>query len=97
MVSKEKVPEGKESFEELYTQLETTVAKIEQGGLSLDDSVSLYEEGVNLAQRCQEILRQAEQRIIRLQEKDSADEVESGDVGGEVRPLPLPEDDLLSH
>ena len=55
-------------FEELYSQLEEKVALLEQGGLSLDDSLSAYEEAVKLAQTCQQLLDGAELRITRLKE-----------------------------
>jgi exodeoxyribonuclease VII small subunit len=55
-------------FEELYKQLEEKVALLEQGGLSLDDSLAAYEEAVGLAQQCQEMLDKAELRITRLRE-----------------------------
>ncbi|HEX5139446.1 MAG TPA: exodeoxyribonuclease VII small subunit, partial [Dehalococcoidia bacterium] len=56
------------SFEDLYKQLEEKVSMLEQGGLSLDDSLSTYEEAVGLAQKCQEMLDGAELRITRLRE-----------------------------
>jgi len=59
---------SKQSFEELYRQLEEKVALLEQGGLSLDDSLAAYEEAVALAQRCQQLLEKAELRITRLKE-----------------------------
>ncbi len=55
-------------FEALYRRLEETVAKLEEGGLTLDESLALYEEGMKLARRCQELLRDAELRVSRLQE-----------------------------
>ncbi len=61
-------PRGRPSFEELYQQLEEKVTRLEQGGLSLDDSLSTYEEAVALAQRCQQLLDGAELRITRLKE-----------------------------
>jgi exodeoxyribonuclease VII small subunit len=65
-------PEAKdEGFEALYKRLEETVAKLEQGNLSLEDSLSLYEEGMQLAQRCQALLQDAELRVTRLQEQFS--------------------------
>jgi exodeoxyribonuclease VII small subunit len=57
-----------ETFEELYRRLEETVAKLEAGGLSLNDALALYEEGMNLAKRCQEILDGAELKVTRLKE-----------------------------
>lgn len=61
-------PRDRPSFEELYQQLEEKVTRLEQGGLSLDDSLSTYEEAVALAQRCQQLLDGAELRITRLKE-----------------------------
>jgi exodeoxyribonuclease VII small subunit len=61
-------PRAKASFEELYQQLEEKVTLLEQGGLSLDDSLSAYEEAVTYAQRCQQLLDRAELRITRLRE-----------------------------
>ena len=65
MASKKTAGEG---FEALYRRLEETVAKLEEGGLTLDESLALYEEGMKLARRCQELLRDAELRVTRLQE-----------------------------
>jgi exodeoxyribonuclease VII small subunit len=56
------------SFEQLYARLEEKVSKLEQGGLSLDDAIALYEEGMTLARECQERLDAAEQRITKLRE-----------------------------
>jgi exodeoxyribonuclease VII small subunit len=60
------------SFEDLYRQLEEKVALLEQGGLSLDDSLAAYEDAVGLAQQCQQMLDQAELRITRLRESIAA-------------------------
>ena len=57
-----------EGFEALYGRLEDAVSKLEKGGLTLEESLALYEEGMQLAQRCQGMLQQAELRITRLQE-----------------------------
>ncbi|HEY8768188.1 MAG TPA: exodeoxyribonuclease VII small subunit [Dehalococcoidia bacterium] len=65
MASK-KAPET-EGFETLYKQLEETVAKLEQGNLSLEESLSQYEAGTALAKRCQALLQDAELRVTRLQ------------------------------
>jgi exodeoxyribonuclease VII small subunit len=66
-----KTPSQDQSFESLYARLEEAVSKLEKGGLTLEESLSLYEEGVQLARRCQEMLQQAELRITRLQESFS--------------------------
>ena len=57
-----------EPFEELYRRLEQTVEKLERGGLSLEESIELYEQGMDLAKRCQSILDAAELRITKLRE-----------------------------
>jgi exodeoxyribonuclease VII small subunit len=57
-----------EGFEALYRRLEATVTKLEEGGLTLEESLALYEEGMKLAARCQQLLQNAELRITRLQE-----------------------------
>lgn len=56
------------SFEELFRQLEETVARLEQGGLPLEEAIAVYERGMELAKRCQELLDQAELKITRLRE-----------------------------
>lgn len=57
-----------ETFEELYQRLEALVAKLEEGGLPLDDAIALYEEGMTLARRCQEMLDAAELKVTRLRD-----------------------------
>ena len=61
-----------EDFETLYKRLEETVARLEEGGLTLDQSLALYEEGIKLARRCQELLQAAELKITKLQEEFAA-------------------------
>jgi len=61
-----------ESFEDVFRRLEETAARLEEGGLPLEEAIDLYEEGMRLAQRCQELLDQAELRVTRLQEAFAA-------------------------
>jgi exodeoxyribonuclease VII small subunit len=61
-----------ETFEQLYAKLEASVARLEQGGLSLDDAIALYEEGMTLARACQERLDAAELKITKLRESFAA-------------------------
>jgi exodeoxyribonuclease VII small subunit len=63
---------SKPTFEELYRQLEEKVSLLEQGGLSLDDSLAAYEDAVGLAQKCQQMLDGAELRITKLRETIAA-------------------------
>ncbi len=54
------------SFEEAYAELETTVQRLEDGALPLEEALALYERGVLLAQLCAERLATAELRIQEL-------------------------------
>jgi exodeoxyribonuclease VII small subunit len=64
--------EKTESFEALFRRLEETVTKLEEGGLPLERSLTLYEEGMRLAQRCQEMLDAAELKVRQLKESFAA-------------------------
>ncbi len=55
--------EWKGSFEEAMTRLEEIVSMLETGKAGLDESLSIYEEGVKLVKFCHEALDQAEQRV----------------------------------
>jgi exodeoxyribonuclease VII small subunit len=58
----------RESFEQLYVRLEESVARLEQGGLPLEDAIALFEQGMTLARQCQERLDGAELKITKLRE-----------------------------
>ncbi len=53
-------------FEQSITELETIVGQLEKGELPLEDSLKQFEKGIHLAQKCQTILTQAEQKIEML-------------------------------
>lgn len=53
-------------FEEAMKQLEVVAAELEKGNLSLDESVSKFEEGMQLSKQCSELLENAEKRITIL-------------------------------
>jgi exodeoxyribonuclease VII small subunit len=55
------------SFENAFSQLEDVVRKLEVGGLSLDEATRLFESGMKLATKCNEILTSSELKITRLQ------------------------------
>jgi exodeoxyribonuclease VII small subunit len=82
---------GEEGFEALYKRLEESVSKLEKGGLTLEESLALYEEGMQLARRCQELLQNAELRITRLQESFSNGLTAIRDAAGEYAPESEPE------
>lgn len=61
-------------FERALERIETIVHTLEEGRGGLDESLSLYEEGVKLLRRCHGLLRAAEQRIELLAGWDEAGE-----------------------
>ena len=52
-----------QTFESSLGELEKIVRKLEDGDLSLEESLKLFEDGVKLSRECQERLSQAERRI----------------------------------
>lgn len=54
------------SFEDSYARLEQVIEKLEGGELSLDESVTLFEEGMRLAQHCGQKLDDAELKVSQL-------------------------------
>ena len=58
--------ENKLSFEEAYKQLTDLVQKMENGQMSLADSVAAYEQGVKLKAYCEQLLKEAELKIETL-------------------------------
>ncbi len=53
----------KQTFESSLGDLEKIVRKLEDGEMSLEESLKLFEDGVKLSRECQERLNQAERRI----------------------------------
>ena len=51
------------TFEEALVKLETLVGEIESGRVSLEESITKYEEGTKLIEKCRLILNQAEKKI----------------------------------
>jgi len=51
------------NFEKDMDAIEKIVAALEEGGLSLDESLKRFEEGSKLALRCEKALQEAEKKI----------------------------------
>lgn len=58
------------NFEEALSELEQLVETMEQGELSLEESLKQFEKGIALASNCQQSLQKAEQKIELLIEKN---------------------------
>lgn len=57
---------AKKTYETAVKRLQEIVKLLENGGLPLDESVKLFEEGAKLAKFCNDELKNAEQKIISL-------------------------------
>lgn len=58
------------NFESALLELEQLVKKMDSAELSLDESLSAFEKGINLIRHCQVTLQQAEQKVQLLMEKN---------------------------
>jgi len=56
------------TFEQNLGRLEQIVAELEKGNLGLDDSLNLFEEGIQRYRRCAKKLTSVETRIHKLVE-----------------------------
>ena len=56
-------------FETAIAELESIVKKLEEGDLTLEQSLTLYERGVQLSRYCHGRLEEAERRIEILSER----------------------------
>lgn len=56
-------------FEESLKQLTALIEKMESGQLTLNESLSCFEQGVSLIKQCQHVLTDAEQKIEILTRK----------------------------
>ncbi len=59
---------SKMTYETAVKRLQEIVKLLENGGLTLEESVKLFEEGAKLAKFCNGELKNAEQKIIALED-----------------------------
>lgn len=63
-------------FESSLETLESLVERMESGELSLEDSLSAFEQGIQLTKNCQKALKEAEQRVKILIEQNGSEELQ---------------------
>ncbi len=82
--------EKQQTFESSLSALEKIVSQLEQGDLSLEESLKLFEGGVKLSRECQERLNQAERRIEILLTDENGNPalqaIQTEDLREEMRP-----------
>ena len=57
-------------FEDSLVELEQLVERMEQGDITLEESLKSFERGVTLTRTCQKALQEAEQKVQLLLEKN---------------------------
>ncbi len=70
-------------FEKKLNRLEEIVSKMENGELSLDESLKMFEEGVQLSRECNSQLAQAEQKVKLLLSVDESGNAKTEDFQAE--------------
>jgi exodeoxyribonuclease VII small subunit len=80
-MSKKKEDSGTEdiNFEAAMTELEELVAQMEDGDLTLDDSLKAFERGVMLTRQCQQALNRAELRVQTLTDANTLEDLTQED------------------
>ena len=63
-------------FEDSLAELEQLVSQLEQGDISLEESLKSFERGVTLTRTCQKALQEAEQKVQILIEKNGTQTLE---------------------
>ncbi|WP_295314169.1 exodeoxyribonuclease VII small subunit [Roseobacter sp.] len=59
-------PVSEMSFEQAMAELETVLGQLERGDVALDESIALYERGAALKKRCEEKLKDAEEKVAAI-------------------------------
>ena len=64
------------NFEQSLQELEALVEKMEEGNLTLEESLKYFERGVALTKSCQKALSEAEQKVQILLEKEGKEQLQ---------------------
>ena len=72
-----KTTDKEPDFEETLADLEKLVAKLEDGDLSLDESLAEFKRGIDLTRQCQTVLDQAQQTVDELTKPDDPDSLKA--------------------
>ncbi len=79
MLTEDEIKELK--FEEGLKKLEELVTQLDDGDLSLEESISYYETGIKLKSHCEKLLKTAELKILKVSDKEKivTEELKAGD------------------
>lgn len=76
--------QGKLSYEEAFEKLEALVRRLEDENVPLEESLSLFQEGIALSKYCREKLAQIEYRVEYLLKEEA--EISQGDDNSGAEP-----------
>ena len=76
------MPNDRQSLEEALDRLEQITRSLEGGEIELDQSLTLYEEGIRLVRLAEEVIKEAELRIERLHDDGSVSKINVGERQG---------------
>ena len=69
------------NFEKALEELEQLVTAMEDGDLTLEQSLQAFEKGIKLTRECQTALRQAEQKVqVLLNEEGDTEALDAGEL-----------------
>ena len=66
-------------FEKTLAELEKLVITLEQGDLSLDQSLTGFKRGIELTRQCQTVLNNAQQTVEKLTDTNDEDSLQAFD------------------
>ena len=61
------------NFESTLDEIEKIIESLQEGNLSLEDSIKAYEKGISLTKACQKMLSDPELKIKKLSSKEGED------------------------
>lgn len=76
MTKSKKNSEAEKSFEEAMQDLEQIVSRLEKGDVSLEESISNFQQGIELSRYCAAKLDDAEKKISILLQNDEGNLIE---------------------
>lgn len=59
-----------QTFEEMMEELEKVVGKLDEENISLEESIELYQRGIELSSKCEAKLKAAEDKVNKLVQKE---------------------------
>ena len=69
MAEKKEKSLEEQSLEEIFSDLEQTIKKMEKGEISLEDSIQLYHQGMDMLKACNSKIDKVEKKMLLLDEE----------------------------